>query len=212
MLDEIEKAHPDVFNILLQVLDDGRLTDGQGRLVSFMNTVIIMTSNVGSQVISEISQSEDKKTINNAIQNALRAHFRPEFLNRIDDIVIFNPLGLDQLDLIVDIQLKEVYKRLDEERIDLRVTDGAKEMLALQGLDPVYGARPLKRLIQRQIVDRAAGLIIDGQAGPNTTITIDVDADNNFTAQVSPERASVESEVSSASTEDEDAIEPDEME
>ena len=211
LLDEMEKAHPDVFNILLQVLDDGRLTDGQGRVVSFRNTVIIMTSNVGSQVISELSQTEDKKTIDNALQNALRAQFRPEFLNRIDDIVVFNPLGLDQLDKIVDIQLKDVYQRLEEERIDLVVTDGAKEMLALQGLDPVYGARPLKRLIQRQIVDRAAGLIIDGQAGPNTTITIDVDVDNNFTAHVEQGRSSVDPRVSEAE-EGDTAIEPDELE
>lgn len=180
LLDEMEKAHPDVFNILLQVLDDGRLTDGQGRIVSFKNAVIIMTSNVGSQIISEISRAGEQKAADETLEVALRATFRPEFLNRIDDIVTFKPLGYEELDKIVEIQLKEVRERLSRERMTLEVTPGALEMLALQGLDPVYGARPLKRLIQRKVVDAVAGLIIDGKAHAGDKIVVDVNAQNGF--------------------------------
>ena len=184
LMDEMEKAHPDVFNILLQVLDDGRLTDGQGRVVSFKNTIIIMTSNVGSQAIAAGEQdgaSEDE--VDKQVNDALRATFKPEFLNRIDDIVVFHPLGLDDIEKIVDIQLKGVRERLDNERISLELTPAAIQALALDGLDPVYGARPLKRLIQRQVVDNVANLIIAGELHEGDTVRVDVRDDNDFYAE-----------------------------
>ena len=184
LMDEMEKAHPDVFNILLQVLDDGRLTDGQGRVVSFKNTIIIMTSNVGSQVIAAGEQNgEDKAAVDRKVNDALRATFKPEFLNRIDDIVVFHPLGLADIEKIVDIQLKGVRERLDNERISLTLTPAAIEALALDGLDPVYGARPLKRLIQRQVVDNVANLIIAGELHEGDSVKIDVRGNNEFFAE-----------------------------
>ena len=184
LMDEMEKAHPDVFNILLQVLDDGRLTDGQGRVVSFKNMIIIMTSNVGSQVIAAGEQNgTDKAEVDKQVNDALRATFKPEFLNRIDDIVVFHPLGLDDIEKIVDIQLKGVRERLDNERISLTLTPAAIQALALDGLDPVYGARPLKRLIQRQVVDNVANLIIAGELHEGDTVRVDVRDDNDFYAE-----------------------------
>ena len=184
LMDEMEKAHPDVFNILLQVLDDGRLTDGQGRVVSFKNTIIIMTSNVGSQVIAAGEQNgDDKAVVDRKVNDALRATFKPEFLNRIDDIVVFHPLGLADIEKIVDIQLKGVRERLDNERISLTLTPAAIEALALDGLDPVYGARPLKRLIQRQVVDKVANLIIAGELHEGDSVKIDVRGNNEFFAE-----------------------------
>ena len=183
LLDEMEKAHPDVFNILLQVLDDGRLTDGQGRVVSFKNTIIIMTSNVGSQYIAGANASSDPKTVQKQVNDALRATFKPEFLNRIDDVVVFHALGLDDIEKIVDIQLKDVRKRLDRERIKLELTPAAIQSLSLDGLDPVYGARPLKRLIQRQVVDNVASLIIAGKLHEGDTARIDVGADDQLFAE-----------------------------
>ena len=184
LMDEMEKAHPDVFNILLQVLDDGRLTDGQGRVVSFKNTIIIMTSNVGSQVIAAGEQNgDDKAVVDRKVNDALRATFKPEFLNRIDDIVVFHPLGLADIEKIVDIQLKGVRERLDNERISLTLTPAAIEALALDGLDPVYGARPLKRLIQRQVVDNVANLIIAGELHEGDSVKIDVRGNNEFFAE-----------------------------
>ena len=184
LMDEMEKAHPDVFNILLQVLDDGRLTDGQGRVVSFKNTIIIMTSNVGSQVIAQAEQEGSSKAeTDKKVNDALRATFKPEFLNRIDDIVVFHPLGLDDIEKIVDIQLKGVRERLDNERIQLKLSPAAIQALALDGLDPVYGARPLKRLIQRQVVDNVANLIIAGELHEGDTVRIDVRDDNDFYAE-----------------------------
>ena len=184
LMDEMEKAHPDVFNILLQVLDDGRLTDGQGRVVSFKNTIIIMTSNVGSQVIAAGEQSgDDEAVVDRKVNDALRATFKPEFLNRIDDIVVFHPLGLADIEKIVDIQLKGVRERLDNERISLTLTPAAIEALALDGLDPVYGARPLKRLIQRQVVDNVANLIIAGELHEGDSVKIDVRGNNEFFAE-----------------------------
>ena len=183
LLDEMEKAHPDVFNILLQLLDDGRLTDGQGRAVSFKNTIIIMTSNVGSQVIANAEQKgESPDEVQKQVNDALRATFKPEFLNRIDDIVVFHPLGLDDIEKIVDIQLKGVRERLAKERISLELTPGAVQALALDGLDPVYGARPLKRLIQRQVVDNVANLIIGGKLHEGDTVRVDVSDSNRFYA------------------------------
>ena len=186
LLDEMEKAHPDVFNILLQVLDDGRLTDGQGRVVSFKNTIIIMTSNVGSQYIAGANASSDPKTVQKQVNDALRATFKPEFLNRIDDVVVFHALGLDDIEKIVDIQLKDVRKRLDRERIKLELTPAAIQSLSLDGLDPVYGARPLKRLIQRQVVDNVASLIIAGKLHEGDTARIDVGADDQLFAEPVP--------------------------
>ena len=184
LMDEMEKAHPDVFNILLQVLDDGRLTDGQGRVVSFKNTIIIMTSNVGSQAIAAGEQNgASKAEVDKQVNDALRATFKPEFLNRIDDIVVFHPLGLDDIEKIADIQLKGVRERLDNERISLELTPAAIQALALDGLDPVYGARPLKRLIQRQVVDNVANLIIAGELHEGDTVRVDVRDDNDFYAE-----------------------------
>ena len=182
LLDEMEKAHPDVFNILLQVLDDGRLTDGQGRVVSFKNTIIIMTSNVGSQFIAGANAQSDPDEVQRKVNDALRQTFKPEFLNRIDDVVVFHPLGLSDIEKIVDIQLKDVRARLARERITLELTPEAKQSLALDGLDPVYGARPLKRLIQRQVVDNVANLIIDGKAGEGDTVKVDVGDDDRLFA------------------------------
>ena len=179
LLDEMEKAHPDVFNILLQVLDDGRLTDGQGRQVSFKNTIIMMTSNVGSSAIAELSGKDDEE-MRRQVDTAMAKTFRPEFLNRIDDIVVFHPLGMEQIQKIVDIQLKDVRARLAKERMTLEITPAAKQMLAVGGLDPVFGARPLKRLVQREVVDAIAGAIIDGRAHEGDEISLDVDKDGKF--------------------------------
>lgn len=183
LLDEMEKAHPDVFNVLLQVLDDGRLTDGQGRVVSFKNTIIIMTSNVGSQFIAEANATTDPKETQRQVNEALRATFRPEFLNRIDDVVMFHALGLDDIEKIVDIQLADVRERLANERITLQLTPRAVGSLALDGLDPIYGARPLKRLIQRQVVDNVANLIIAGELHEGDTVQIDVGEGDKLVAQ-----------------------------
>ena len=176
LLDEMEKAHPDVFNVLLQVLDDGRLTDGQGRQVSFKNTIIIMTSNVGSSAIAEYA-GRDEQEMRRQVDEAMSHTFRPEFLNRIDDIVVFHPLGMEQIEKIVDIQLADVRARLAKERMTLEITPEAKQMLAVGGLDPVFGARPLKRLIQREVVDAIARAIIDGRVREGDTVTVGVDGD-----------------------------------
>ena len=183
LMDEMEKAHPDVFNILLQVLDDGRLTDGQGRVVSFKNTIIIMTSNVGSQFIAGGGASGNIEEGRRQATEALRQSFKPEFLNRIDDIVVFQSLGLADIEKIVDIQLKDVRERLDRDRISLELTPAAMQSLAIDGLDPVYGARPLKRLIQREVVDNVANLIIDGQVHEGDTVRIDVGDDDKLVAR-----------------------------
>jgi len=177
LLDEIEKAHPDVFNVLLQVLDDGRLTDGQGRIVSFRNTIVVMTSNVGSQYIQEFAKSGDEESMRAMLDEALRATFRPEFLNRVDDVVVFHSLTMEQLAEIVDLQLVRVRERLADRKITLEVTPAAAERLALDGFDPVFGARPLKRLIQREVVDRVARMIIEGAVSDGDTVTVDVIGD-----------------------------------
>ena len=182
LLDEMEKAHPDVFNVLLQVLDDGRLTDGQGRVVSFKHTIIIMTSNIGSQFIAAANAAATPEETQHQVMDALRQAFRPEFLNRIDDVVMFHALGLGDIEGIVDIQLKDVRARLARERITLELTPAAVQSLAFDGLDPVYGARPLKRLIQRQVVDNVANLIIAGEVREGDTVRIDVGADDRLAA------------------------------
>jgi ATP-dependent Clp protease ATP-binding subunit ClpB len=156
LFDEVEKAHPDVFNVLLQVLDDGRLTDGQGRVVDFKNTLIILTSNLGSGALADQPEGEDVELVRPIVMDAVRAHFRPEFLNRIDEIILFRRLGRDQMGGIVDIQLKRFEKLLADRRLTLALDDSARAWLADKGYDPVYGARPLKRVIQKELVDPIA--------------------------------------------------------
>ena len=175
LLDEIEKAHPDVFNVLLQILDDGRLTDGKGRTVDFRNTVIIMTSNVGSTAIFDLMATDPKKAREEAMA-ALREIFRPEFLNRIDDIVLFRPLGKDQIEHIIDLQLQHLLKRLGERQITLKLTAAAKALLFKEGYDPVYGARPMKRAIQKLIQDPLALKILDGEVKPGDSVKVDADS------------------------------------
>ena len=174
LFDEIEKAHPEIFNVLLQVLDDGRLTDGQGRTVDFRNTVIIMTSNLGSEYIQALLPYREEEAYQRVME-AVRAHFRPEFLNRIDEIIMFRPLTREQLSQIVDIQLRQVRQRLKQRNITLQVTLRAKEWLAERGYDPVYGARPLKRVIQRELLDRLANKILRGEVRDGDTVIVDVD-------------------------------------
>lgn len=171
LFDEIEKAHPDVFNTLLQILDEGRLTDGKGRTVDFKNTVIIMTSNMGSQWIQDPNLS--KEEIRERVMAELRAGFRPEFLNRIDEIIIFNRLTMDEIKQIVDLQLDQVRERLRERRMDLILTDSAREELAKLGYDPVYGARPLRRVIQKQVLDPLAVHMLEGKFKDGDTIEVD---------------------------------------
>ena len=175
LFDEIEKAHPDVFNVLLQILEDGRLTDGKGRTVDFRNTVLVMTSNVGSTAIFELSEKDPEKARKEAM-DALRAAFRPEFINRIDEIVIFNPLGKEQLARIVGLLLKNVEKLLAERQITLEITPAATELLLREGYDPAYGARPLRRTIQRLIQDPLAMQILEGKVLPGDRVRVDRDA------------------------------------
>jgi len=175
LLDEIEKAHPDVFNILLQILDDGRLTDGKGRTVDFRNAVIIMTSNAGSAGIFELAVKDPKKAREEAM-SALRELFRPEFLNRIDDIVMFRPLGKEQIESIVELQLRRVRALLAERKVTLELTAAAKSQLLREGYDPAYGARPMKRAIQRLIQDPLAMKILDGEVRPGDEVLVDADA------------------------------------
>jgi ATP-dependent Clp protease ATP-binding subunit ClpB len=174
LFDEIEKAHPDVFNALLQILEDGRMTDGQGRTVDFKNTVIIMTSNLGSQYIQDLADT-NRKEMEQRVMAALRDAFKPEFLNRIDDIIIFNSLGREQIKSIVEIQLKRLRQNLAQRKMALDITEGAKALLAEKGYDPVYGARPLKRTIQRLIQDPLAVKILEGEFKEGDGIKIDSD-------------------------------------
>jgi ATP-dependent Clp protease ATP-binding subunit ClpB len=174
LLDEVEKAHPDVFNVLLQVLDDGRLTDGQGRTVDFRNTVIIMTSNLGSQVIQEYTGEKNYSRMRTAVMEIVQQSFRPEFINRIDDIVVFHPLGTEQIRKIVDIQLTYLRKRLAERNMDLELDDRARDLLGEAGFDPVYGARPLKRAIQQQIENPLATRILKSEFVPGDQIRVGV--------------------------------------
>ncbi|HKN56975.1 MAG TPA: ATP-dependent chaperone ClpB [Amycolatopsis sp.] len=172
LLDEVEKAHPDVFDVLLQVLDDGRLTDGQGRTVDFRNTILILTSNLGSQAIADPSLDERQRS--DAVLSVVQRQFKPEFLNRLDDIVVFHSLGTEQLTSIVDIQVARLAKRLEQRRLQLEVTDGAREWLALNGFDPIYGARPLRRLVQSAIGDQLAKKLLSGDIRDGDTILVDI--------------------------------------
>ena len=173
LLDEIEKAHPDVFNVLLQVLDDGRLTDGQGRTVDFRNTVVVMTSNLGSQMIQEMAGEDNYAAMKTAVMEIVGGHFRPEFINRIDDVVVFHPLGREQIRAIAGLQIDILRVRLQERDIDLQLTDAALDLLGTAGYDPVYGARPLKRAIQSQLENPLAQEILAGRFGPDDVIEVD---------------------------------------
>ena len=189
LFDEIEKAHPDVFNVFLQVLDDGRLTDGQGRTVDFKNTVIIMTSNVASDQIREMAERASREgdaasgngsgrfseQIKRRVEEALLAHFRPEFINRVDEIVIFNVLGREEIAKIVELQVAEVGKLLEDRKIEITLSDAARDLLLAQGYDPQYGARPLKRTVQRRLQDPLAMRILDGDVLPGDRVRVDVD-------------------------------------
>ena len=182
LFDEIEKAHPDVFNLLLQILDDGRLTDSQGRTVDFRNSVIIMTSNIGSQHIVDalgaaLERGEEWEKIEAAVRSDLRLHFRPEFLNRVDDIIVFHPLSRSDLAHIVTLQLGHLEELLAARHLHLRVTPEASEWLAGRGYDPVYGARPLKRVIQRELQNPIALEVLEGRYQPGDTIVVDVSGD-----------------------------------
>ena len=174
LMDEIEKAHPEVFNILLQILDDGRLTDGHGRTVDFKNTVVIMTSNIGSQYIMDLGE-KDYEEMRGRVMDAVKAHFKPEFLNRIDELIIFHSLALEQIKAIVEIQVKKLEQRLLERQIKLKMTEKAKEWLAKEGFDPAYGARPLKRVIQKGIQDKLAIKLLEGKFKEGSSITADLD-------------------------------------
>ena len=196
LLDEVEKAHPEVFDILLQVLDDGRLTDGQGRTVDFRNVILILTSNLGSQFLVDPALSQEEKREN--VMATVRAAFKPEFLNRLDDVLIFNALSKDELGQIVGLQLSKMSKRLSDRRISLDVTDAARTWLADEGYDPAYGARPLRRLVQREIGDRLARLILAGQVADGQQVTVDV-ADDGLT--LIPGAAVAGSAASAASAE-----------
>ena len=208
LLDELEKAHPDVFNVLLQVLDDGRLTDGQGRVVSFKNAIIIMTSNLGSQFILETTGKDE---LQQKMQEVLKQAFRPEFVNRIDDVVYFNSLGYADIERIVDLQLDDVRERLARERLSMTVTPSAMDALSLGGLDPAFGARPLRRLIQNKVVDGIANLIIDGKLSENDVVRVDVDNDGNIVV-VKDEEASSKARAQRATSPEDVPVEPDSVE
>ena len=175
LFDEIEKAHPEVFNLLLQILEDGRLTDGKGRTVDFKNTLIVMTSNLAGSTIQEMT-GRDPREIQTRVFEVLRASFKPEFLNRIDDIIIFNALGREEISRIVDLHLDRLMARLAERKIDLELTGRAKEVLFNQGYDPDYGARPLKRALQRLIQDRLALKLLEGEVHSGDRVRVDADA------------------------------------
>jgi ATP-dependent Clp protease ATP-binding subunit ClpB len=178
LLDEVEKAHPDVFNVLLQVLDDGRLTDGQGRTVDFRNTVIVMTSNLGSQIIQELAGEERYEDMKAAVMEIVGTHFRPEFINRVDDVVVFHPLSREHIRRIVDIQLGYLHDRLAERDMRIHLSEDARDRLAEAGFDPVYGARPLRRAIQQQVENPLAQEILQGKFGPGDVIEVGVAADH----------------------------------
>jgi ATP-dependent Clp protease ATP-binding subunit ClpB len=180
LLDEVEKAHPDVFNVLLQVLDDGRLTDGQGRTVDFRNTVIIMTSNLGSDVIQKFTAENNYAAMKAAVMEVVQDNFRPEFINRIDDICVFHPLGVAQIRAIVDIQLAQLRRRLLERNLELTLDDSAVDRLSEAGYDPVYGARPLKRAIQQQVENPLAQAILGGKFNPGDRIRAKASASNGL--------------------------------
>jgi ATP-dependent Clp protease ATP-binding subunit ClpB len=172
LLDEVEKAHPEVLNVLLQLLDDGRLTDGQGRTVDFRNTLVIMTSNLGSEWILELGE-DDRREMEERVQRALREHFRPEFLNRVDEIVIFHALTRDELRRIVDLQTEGLRKLLADRQLGLELTDAARDALVEEGYDVHFGARPLKRVLQRRVQNPLALRLLQNEFAPGQTIVVD---------------------------------------
>ena len=172
LFDEIEKAHPDVFNVLLQVLDDGRLTDGQGRTVDFRNTLIIMTSNLGSEFLVNQPEGEDTSAVREQVMGMVRAHFRPEFLNRVDEIILFHRLQKSEMGRIVEIQFARLQKLLEDRKITLTLDAAARDWLAAKGWDPAYGARPLKRVIQRNLQDPLAEMILAGEVADGDRVVI----------------------------------------
>ena len=182
LLDEVEKAHPDVFNVLLQVLDDGRMTDGQGRTVDFKNTVIVMTSNLGSQEIQAM-QGEPQDKVKDAVMQDVKQHFRPEFINRIDEIVVFNALDTKAIRAIAKIQIDKLAKRVAAQDVVLDVTDAALDEIAKVGFDPLYGARPLKRAVQEHIENEVARLLLEGKAAPKDHVVVD-SKDDHFVFDV----------------------------
>ena len=186
LFDEVEKAHPDVFNVLLQVLDDGRITDSQGRTVDFKNTILIMTSNIGSMyLLGGIDETgEIKEEAADLVMADLKNHFRPEFLNRLDEIILFKPLTKDNISAIIDLQLRDINKLLADKEFSLSLTTAAKKLVADRAYDPQYGARPLKRYLQKHITTLAARLILEGNMKPHDEILIDVDENRELTASV----------------------------
>ncbi len=175
LFDEIEKAHPDVFNVLLQIMDDGRITDAQGHTVDFKNTVIIMTSNTGSRYLQEgVMGDEILHSVREAVWSELRQIFRPEFLNRVDDIVIFKPLSLDEIAQITDLLIKDLNRRLRDRNMQIKLANGARQWIAERGYDPVYGARPLKRFLQKQVENPLARALLDEQFGEGEIVTLKV--------------------------------------
>jgi ATP-dependent Clp protease ATP-binding subunit ClpB len=176
LFDEVEKAHSDVFNILLQVLDDGRLTDNKGVTVDFKNTIIILTSNIGSQLIQNIEDENEKEE---AVKGELKNYFKPEFLNRLDDLIIFNPLGKDSIVNIVDIMFADISKKLEDRNIKISLTNSAKEYIANVGFDPVYGARPLKRALYSEVEDRLADYILMDKIADGSSVEFDFDSNKN---------------------------------
>jgi ATP-dependent Clp protease ATP-binding subunit ClpB len=177
LFDEVEKAHPDVFNVLLQVLDDGVLTDGQGHRVDFKQTLIILTSNLGSQALSRLPEGSDTGEAKREVMEAVRAHFRPEFLNRLDEIVVFDRLARGDMSGIVDIQMSRLLKRLAQRKITLDLDDGARKWLADEGYDPVFGARPLKRVIQKALQDPLAEMLLAGDVKDGDTVHVSAGAE-----------------------------------
>jgi len=177
LFDEVEKAHPDVFNVLLQVLDDGRLTDGQGRTVDFRNTLIVLTSNLGSDILASQPEGQDIGRVRDAVMEVVRGAFRPEFLNRLDEILLFHRLTRENMKGIVDIQLKRLTKMLEERHIALTLDDEARAWLANAGYDPVYGARPLKRILQRNLQNPLANLLLEGKIADGDTVPVTADQD-----------------------------------
>jgi ATP-dependent Clp protease ATP-binding subunit ClpB len=192
LFDEIEKAHPEVFNVFLQILDDGRLTDSKGRVVDFKNTVIIMTSNVGSQYIHEAAKGNmSEEEMRRAVEQELQTKFRPEFLNRIDDVIVFHSLELAEIKKIIGIQLKRLEKVIQERGLTLEISEAAKEHLALEGYDPAFGARPLKRALQREIIDPLAMSLLEGKFKPGDTVFVKMTDDGALDLSLEPEAASV---------------------
>ena len=177
LFDEIEKAHPDVFNVLLQVLDDGRLTDGQGRTVDFRNTLIIMTSNLGAEYLTGLAEGQDVDSVRNEVMDVVKASFRPEFLNRVDETILFHRLRREDMGAIVDIQMERLTSLLSERKITLELGDDARDWLADKGYDPAYGARPLKRVIQKFVQDPMAEKVLAGEIADGQTVSISSGSD-----------------------------------